>query len=102
MKTVKKEIELYIGATKWAWEKEFTLNVTTFGQESSNDCLCVNFSKIKVEIDVPDLSGVDLNEMHINELENIKIKYLAEVELKTRSLDDQIQNLKALPFNVEN
>lgn len=98
MKTEKKEVTLYVGALKSPWDKEFKINVRTFKQKSGNGDIHINFNKVTVEIDVPDIAGIDFNKIEIDELKKIKSKYLAEVEIKTRSLDEQIQNLKALTF----
>jgi len=98
MKTVKKEVTLYVSAHKNPWNKKFILDIHTFKQESMNGGIHINFNEVTVEIDVPDITGIDFNEIEIDEIEKIKSKYLAEVEIKTRSLDEQIQNLKALTF----
>ena len=87
---------LYIQAEKYSFDNEFSVTVSTFKSETDRTSVIVDIAEHEIELDVPDLDQNKLTLGHIEQLKEMKVKLMAENELKLVSIEGKIQKLLAL------
>ena len=87
---------LYIQAEKYSFDDEFSVMVNSFKFESDSSRVVVDIAEHEIELEVPDLDQNKLTLAHIDQLRQMKVKVMAENELRLVNIEGEIQKLMAL------
>jgi hypothetical protein len=87
---------LYIQAEKYSFDDEFSVTVSTFKSESDQSRTVVDIAEHEIELEVPDLDQNKLTLAHIDQLKKMKVKVMAENEIRLVNIEGEIQKLMAL------
>ena len=90
---------LYIQAVKWHSAKSFNIEVHTFHRETDNTRLVIDIAEQEIELDIPDISDSSLTEKHVEQLQAMRVKVLADNQIRLQKVDDEIASLLALESN---
>lgn len=96
MKTIKKEVELFVQLQKYDWEETPRITLSMYGMESTIDCTVktLGMKMVEVELDANIIESFALTE--IEQLEQLKSKVQAAAHIKVQELQDKLDSLKAL------
>jgi len=97
---MKIEKTLYIQAVKWEHYIEFKIEVTDRKQETSDYKIVVDVAETSFSIDLPDFDNSKFTLAHISQLQEVKLKVLAENQIRLQNVDDQIASLQAIENKV--
>lgn len=93
---MKKKVTLFIQAIKYVGTEEVNIDVHSFPQTTSGLKTVVNVDEVEVEIELPEFTQEQFTNGHIEQLRELKKSFMAEVQLKVQSIDEQIESLLAI------
>lgn len=87
---------LYIQAVKHSFENEFNVQINSFRMGSDNYCVVIDIAEHELELDIPDIDSNELTLAHIEQLNEMKLRMMADNNLRLEKIDNEIQKLMAL------
>ena len=96
MKTEKKNITLYIQATKFEWEKVWNYDIQTFVRKTDTNQMFELLKEINLEIDVPVIDQKSMSLQEIEQLRDQIKKVDAEAQMQKNAIEERIQSLLAI------
>ena len=90
------KVKLYIQASKYSFQDEFTVNASCYRSQSCESSVVIDVDEVEVDIDIPEFTQEQFTNGHVEQLRLIKEKLKADTHLKIKSLDEQIESLLAI------
>ena len=90
------KVKLYIQASKYSFQDEFTVSASCYRSQSCESSVVIDVDEVEVDIDVPEFTQEQFTNGHVDQLRIIKEKLKADTHLKIKSLDEQIESLLAI------
>ena len=87
---------LYIQAVKWCHDNEFKIEVSSHRRETDGYNTVVDIEEKEIVFHVPEISENELTAKHIEQLQAMKLKVLADNHLRLQKVDDEISSLLAI------
>lgn len=87
---------LYIQAEKYCFDNEFVVQVNCFKNKTDKNCVVFDITEHVLELEIPDIDENKLNVEHIEQLKQMKLKVMAENEIRLQKIDDDIQKLMSI------
>jgi hypothetical protein len=88
-----KEVKLYVQAAKWAWERDFKINVSTYQKTAEVDRVVIDLSEVLIDVPVPTVNQKTLQLAEVEQLqEAIKTEH-ANSYARITAIEEKIQSL---------
>ncbi len=97
---MKIKTKLYIQATKYNFEEEFEIGVTSYKNNSDQRHVIIDIDETEIELECPNFSQSDFTNGHVDQLRKVKQELKAETHQKLKCLDEQIESLLAIENRV--
>jgi hypothetical protein len=88
-----KEVKLYVQASKWAWEREYTVSYETFQKESTSDRFVKDLSVITVRVPIPNFDVKQLQLAEVEQLQETIQTERADSYARITAIEEKIQSL---------
>jgi|VirMetMinimDraft_7_1064189.scaffolds.fasta_scaffold400518_2 hypothetical protein len=90
------KVKLYIQASKYSFQDEFSVSVSCYKSTSDARNVIIDIDELEIDVDVPEFTQEQFTSGHVEQLRIIKEKLKADTHLKIKSLDEQIESLLAI------
>jgi hypothetical protein len=87
---------LIIQARQYHHENNFEIIIDTLLHESNGVTSYVKICEHEIELDVPEFTQNDFNKGQVKQLQEMRIKVMADNQIRLQSIDDKIASLLAL------
>lgn len=105
---VKHPVTLYVTAEKQGYsntrgEGKFKIHISPYDLTKLESCKNdhISITEVKLNLDVPDISGIDFTNIEIEMLERMKKAIQAKCQMQLNDLDSQINSLLAIEHKEE-
>lgn len=93
--TDKRKVKLYVTAAKGCYDIEFKIEVDSFDRTTleNRGSVAIPLSVIEIEIEIPDISGEQLQAEEVKQLQAAIKKEMADSHVRVIAIEEKIQSL---------
>jgi len=101
--TDKKKVKLYVTAVKLGYENEFKIEVNSFDKSTfdNHGGIAIPLSVVEVEIEIPTISGEQLQAEEVKPLQAAIKKEMADSHVRVVAIEEKIQSLMCIENQSE-
>jgi len=88
-----KEVKLYISASKFNFESEFKIQVSSYAPTSCKTITCIPLSEVTVEVEIPNVDVKQLQLAEVKQLQETIKTERANSFARITAIEEKIQSL---------
>ena len=93
---MKIKVDLYIQAVKFSFCDDFHVQVSTHKSISDANTVVIDIDHDVVELCIPDFAQSDFTSGHVEQLKEVRARFLSDSQMQIKSIDEQIESLLAI------